>query len=154
MQSAVPEPDFELAARLFDTLAQKTHDTVGITRASYGEGEQLAHDLIAQTGRLAGLATTTDVAGNLYVTLKGDPAKGTFLIASHLDSVPQGGNFDGAAGVIAGIAILTAWKRAGFEDLVEFAAPRFASRPALGGRDFNQARIRREPQQRATVLLL
>ena len=48
MQSAVPEPDFELAARLFDTLAQKTHDTVGITRASYGEGEQLAHDLIAQ----------------------------------------------------------------------------------------------------------
>jgi N-carbamoyl-L-amino-acid hydrolase len=116
MQSAVPEPDFELAARLFDTLAQKTHDTVGITRASYGEGEQLAHDLIAQTARLAGLATTTDVAGNLYVTLNGrDPGKGTFLIASHLDSVPQGGNFDGAAGVIAGIAILTSWKRAGFE---------------------------------------
>jgi Acetylornithine deacetylase/Succinyl-diaminopimelate desuccinylase and related deacylases len=50
------------------------------------------------------------------VTLNGrDPAKGTFLIASHLDSVPQGGNFDGAAGVIAGIAILTSWKRAGFE---------------------------------------
>jgi N-carbamoyl-L-amino-acid hydrolase len=112
----VPEPDYQLAARLFDTLAQKTRDTVGITRASYGEGEQLAHDLIAQTGRLAGLATTTDVAGNLYVTLSGrDPAKGTFLIASHLDSVPQGGNFDGAAGVIAGIAILTSWKRAGFE---------------------------------------
>ena len=116
MQSAIPEPYFELAARLFDTLAQETRDTVGITRASYGEGEQFAHDLIAQTGRLAGLATTTDVAGNLYVTLKGrDPAKGTFLIASHLDSVPQGGNFDGAAGVIAGIAILISWKRAGFE---------------------------------------
>ena len=115
MQSAVPDPDFELAARLFDTLAQKTRDTVGITRASYGEGEQFAHDLIAQTGRPAGLATTTDVAGNLYVTLKGrDSSKGTFLIASHLDSVPQGGNFDGAAGVLAGIAILTAWKRAGF----------------------------------------
>ena len=113
--SARPEPDFKLAAQLFDTLAQKTHDTVGITRASYGEGEQFAHVLIAQTGRAAGLATTTDAGGNLYVTLKGhDQEKGIFLIASHLDSVPQGGNFDGAAGVIAGIAILTAWKRAGF----------------------------------------
>jgi N-carbamoyl-L-amino-acid hydrolase len=117
MESAAPpEPDFQLAAQIFDTLAQKTRDTVGITRASYGKGEQFAHDLIAQTGRVAGLSTTTDVAGNLYVTLKGrDPARGTFLIASHLDSVPQGGNFDGAAGVIAGIAILTAWRRAGFE---------------------------------------
>jgi beta-ureidopropionase / N-carbamoyl-L-amino-acid hydrolase len=112
---ALPEPDFQLAAQLFDTLAQKTRDTVGITRASYGEGEQFAHDLIAQAGRAAGLATTIDAAGNLYVTLKGrDPTKGTFLIASHLDSVPQGGNFDGAAGVIAGIAIVTAWRRAGF----------------------------------------
>jgi N-carbamoyl-L-amino-acid hydrolase len=70
----------------------------------------------SETGRAAGLATTTDAAGNLYVTLKGrDPEQGTFLIASHLDSVPRGGNFDGAAGVIAGIAILTAWKHGGFQ---------------------------------------
>src|SRR5437016_8481862 len=110
-----PLPDLTLAARLFDILAEKTRDSIGITRASYGDGEQFAHDLIAETGRAAGLSVTTDVAGNLYVTLRGqDPARGTFLIASHLDSVPQGGNFDGAAGVIAGIAILTAWKRAGF----------------------------------------
>src|ERR1700750_2315837 len=80
MQSAVPEPDFELAARLFDRLAQKTHDTVGITRASYGEREQVARVLVAHTGRLAALAITPDVAGNLSLTLNGrDPAKGTFL---------------------------------------------------------------------------
>jgi N-carbamoyl-L-amino-acid hydrolase len=109
-----PLPEFALAARLFDTLGEKTRDSIGITRASYGDGEQFAHDLIAETGRAAGLEVTNDVAGNLYVTLRGnDRTKGTFLIASHLDSVPQGGNFDGAAGVIAGIAILTAWKRAG-----------------------------------------
>jgi N-carbamoyl-L-amino-acid hydrolase len=104
-----------LAARLFDILAENTRDSAGFTRASYGHGEQFAHDLMANTAREAGLAVSTDVAGNLYITLKGcDPSKGTFLIGSHVDTVPQGGNFDGAAGVVAGIAILTAWKRAGF----------------------------------------
>ena len=70
---------------------------------------------MAKAAREAGLLIDSDVAGNMYLTLKGrEPAKGTFLIGSHVDTVPQGGNFDGAAGVIAGIAILTAWKRAGF----------------------------------------
>lgn len=116
VRPAPPEPDFKLAAQLFEILEQKTHDTVGITRASYGEGEQFAYDLITQTAHAAGLPTESDAAGNLYVTLKGhDPKKGTFLIASHLDSVPQGGNYDGAAGVIAGISILSSWTRGGFK---------------------------------------
>ena len=72
----LPEPDIALAARLFDTLGKKTRDIVGFTRASYGEGEQFAHDLIARDGARAGLAVTTDVAGNLYVTLEG-PRSGT-----------------------------------------------------------------------------
>jgi N-carbamoyl-L-amino-acid hydrolase len=111
----IPEPDFELAASLFDTLERNTRDVVGITRASYGAGEQFAHDLMAETGRKAGLDVSNDNAGNLYITLRGlQRNAGTFLIASHLDSVPQGGNFDGAAGVIAGMAIVTAWKRANF----------------------------------------
>lgn len=115
MPYAGPAPDIPLAARLFDTLAEETHDTAGFTRPSYGKGEQFAYDLIAKTGRDAGLELRSDVAGNLYMTLRGrDPSKGTFLIASHVDTVPQGGNFDGAAGVLAGVAIVTAWKRAGF----------------------------------------
>jgi N-carbamoyl-L-amino-acid hydrolase len=36
------------------------------------------------------------------------------MIGSHLDSVPNGGNFDGAAGVIAGVAVLDAFARAGY----------------------------------------
>lgn len=111
----IPEPDMALAVHLFDILAANTKDIAGFTRASYGEGEQFAHDVMASTAREAGLDVSTDVAGNMYVTLKGrDPNKGTFLIGSHVDTVPQGGNFDGAAGVIAGMAILTSWKRAGF----------------------------------------
>jgi N-carbamoyl-L-amino-acid hydrolase len=114
-RASLPDPDFKLAAELFETLDINTRDGAGITRASYGDGEQFAHDLMATTARKVGLDVSNDAAGNLYVTLKGhDPGAGTLLIASHLDSVPQGGNFDGAAGVIAGMAIVTAWKRAGF----------------------------------------
>lgn len=104
-----------LAARLFDILAANTKDSAGFTRASYGDGEQFAYELMAKTAHEAGLLVDSDVAGNMYLTLKGrDPDEGTFLVGSHVDTVPQGGNFDGAAGVIAGVAILTAWKRAGF----------------------------------------
>ena len=113
--TCVPRPDIALAADLFDVLAENTRDTAGFTRASYGDGEQFAYELMAKTARDAGLFVSSDVAGNMYLTLKGrDSAKGTFLIGSHVDSVPQGGNFDGAAGVIAGVATLTAWKQAGF----------------------------------------
>ena len=113
--AVVPEPDFALATTLFETLDRHTRDGAGITRASYGEGEQFAHDLMAKTARAHGLEVSNDDAGNLYLTLKGrNPQAGTFLIASHLDSVPQGGNFDGAAGVIAGMAIVASWKRAAF----------------------------------------
>jgi N-carbamoyl-L-amino-acid hydrolase len=109
-----PEPDFKLATELFETLDRETREGPGITRTSYGKGEQFAHDLMTSIARREGLSVDTDAIGNLYVTLKGsEPNKKTILIGSHLDSVPQGGNFDGAAGVIAGMAILVAWKRAG-----------------------------------------
>jgi N-carbamoyl-L-amino-acid hydrolase len=111
----LPEPDLALPRTLFDELDRHTRDGRGITRASYGAGEQFAHDLIARTARDIGLAVSTDATGNLYATLRSPSAgAGTFLIGSHLDSVPQGGNFDGAAGVLAGMAILSGWKQAGF----------------------------------------
>ena len=121
-----PEPDLALAHTLFEALDRHTREGPGITRASYGEGEQFAHDLIAKTARDIGLDVSTDVAGNLYATLRGakNGAKnntGTFLIGSHLDSVPQGGNFDGAAGVLAGMAIVSAWERAGFAPAFDVA---------------------------------
>ena len=56
-----------------------------------------------------GLQCTHDAAGNLYMTLPGREAKApAWLIGSHVDSVPNGGNFDGAAGVIAGLAAIAA----------------------------------------------
>ncbi len=123
--NALPEPDVALAERLFDTLARETADTLGVTRAAFGPGEQFAHDLVAGEARKVGLDTRVDAAGNLYVRLPGHGATGrSIVVGSHLDSVPMGGNFDGAAGVLAGLAIAVGWQKAGFrlaDDLLVLA---------------------------------
>ena len=103
-----------LAAELFDQLRESTHDGVGITRASYGEGEQFAHSLIADTATELGLEVTHDAARNTFMTLAGaDRSAPAVIVGSHLDSVAQGGNFDGAAGVIAGLVVAAAMRDAG-----------------------------------------
>ena len=45
------ERHIPLAENLFRKLREKTMDAVGITRISYGEGEQAAHELMAETAR-------------------------------------------------------------------------------------------------------
>ncbi|MYE00473.1 MAG: M20/M25/M40 family metallo-hydrolase, partial [Alphaproteobacteria bacterium] len=104
----------KLAADLFDELADATHDGVGITRASYGEGEAFAHGAVARAAQSLGLEVETDPACNTYMTLPGaDRAASPVLIGSHLDSVAEGGNFDGAAGVVAGLAAIAALRQQG-----------------------------------------
>src|SRR4051812_16188870 len=106
-----------LAKSLFASLARDTADPAGgVTRASYGEGEQHAHKLVAQAARELGLEVTNDAGGNLYMTLRGrDRTAPAWFVGSHLDSVPKGGNFDGAAGVIAGLVAIRALKSAAIE---------------------------------------
>jgi N-carbamoyl-L-amino-acid hydrolase len=61
-----------------------------------------------------GLDVSEDFAGNTYLALAGrDRLAPRVVIGSHLDSVPHGGNFDGAAGVIAGVIAVDALRRAG-----------------------------------------
>lgn len=95
----------DLAVRLFETLRQTTSDPPGVTRASYGPGEQQAHDLARLEAERLGLEALNDAAGNLDLTWRGtDPARSAIMVGAHMDSVPHGGNFDGAAGVVAGLA--------------------------------------------------
>jgi beta-ureidopropionase / N-carbamoyl-L-amino-acid hydrolase len=103
-----------LAVDLFDTLRTETVDGEGVSRESYGAGEQFAHDLLRKTAATLGLGTRVDFAGNLYMTLAGrDRSAPGWIAGSHLDSVPMGGNYDGAAGVIAGLVVLAALRRCG-----------------------------------------
>ena len=95
------------AERLFAELAGMSADPPGVTRPSFSAQEQAAHDMIRREAQAIGLDTTTDAIGNLYVTLPGrDRSAPVLMTGSHMDSVPHGGNFDGAAGVLAGLVLL------------------------------------------------
>jgi N-carbamoyl-L-amino-acid hydrolase len=108
-------PERELAERLFTRLAEATGDGVGISRESYGPGESLALDIVEAEARAQGLRTERDPGANLVVTVPGrDPSLPALACGSHLDSVPQGGNFDGAAGVLAGLMALARFRADGF----------------------------------------
>jgi N-carbamoyl-L-amino-acid hydrolase len=112
----VREPDLDLATQLFESLSRETRQGRGIVRDSYGAGEQAAHDIMRRAAESIGLAIAIDAIGNLMMTLPGrNRSAPAVLIGSHLDSVPQGGNFDGAAGVVAGLSVLSAMRRAGIE---------------------------------------
>jgi N-carbamoyl-L-amino-acid hydrolase len=82
---------------------------------AYGPGERAAHAIVREAAEAIGLTTRTDPAGNFYMRLAGqDPRAKRLVIGSHLDSVPQGGDYDGVAGVLAGLAVVAGMRRAGF----------------------------------------
>jgi beta-ureidopropionase / N-carbamoyl-L-amino-acid hydrolase len=110
-------PDLALAERVFQALAVLTSDGNAVTRASYGAGENAAHALVRQEAERLGLAIRTDAALNLYMTLPGQRPGPAICIGSHLDSVPRGGNFDGAAGVLAGLCVQAGFVSQGLRPL-------------------------------------
>ncbi|WP_267359916.1 MULTISPECIES: Zn-dependent hydrolase [unclassified Methylobacterium] len=138
------DPDF--CERLFAELLSFSQDAPGVTRAAYGLGEERAHALMRATGLALGLTAETDAAGNLFLTMAGrDLALAPWMVGSHVDTVPHGGNFDGAAGVIGGLAAVEALRRAEIvparpvtvavfraEESVWFPASYVGSRAAFG----------------------
>ena len=99
---------------LFDQLRQDGLDEPGVSRDPYGAGEQRAHATVTKAAEAMGLEIAHDDAANLYMTLPGRNRDAPVLvIGSHLDSVPHGGNFDGAAGVLAGLATVGALQALG-----------------------------------------
>ena len=84
----------------------------GANRPGLSRAEQQAHDLAARWMTEAGLAVSVDPAGNLIGRALGSaPELPEVWTGSHLDTVPNGGRFDGALGVVAGLEAVAAADR-------------------------------------------
>ena len=101
------------ANAFFKDIEKRTKDGPGVTRPPYLEGEQIGHDMVAEWAGELDLETSIDAAGNMYMVYPGEDRDASVaMTGSHMDTVPKGGNYDGAAGVIAGLAALDGFRRA------------------------------------------
>src|SRR5712691_8223127 len=85
----------------------------GVDRPSLGDAHLAARAWFRGRAAAPGLETRVDGAGNHSAILAG-PGR-TLLLGSHLDSVPCGGRYDGALGVIAALHVLLAVQQSGVQ---------------------------------------
>lgn len=104
-------------ARLWQNLlalAAITEPDKPYTRRSFSPRFLAGRQWLTAKMQAAGLATRIDSAGNLIGRLPGNGTKaGVIAIGSHSDSVPNGGRFDGIAGVLTALECAASWHEQG-----------------------------------------
>lgn len=76
-------------------------------RTAYSQGDIEGRAYFMDLMRKAGLAVRIDFAGNIIGRREGkDPSKKPIAFGSHIDMVPNGGNYDGAYGAITALEII------------------------------------------------
>ncbi len=89
----------------FSTFGDAGHG--GITRYSLSDAAKQAREYFVQRMTKIGATITTDDMANMYATLPGtDPNAKRIVMASHCDSVKNGGNYDGILGVMGAMEVL------------------------------------------------
>jgi N-carbamoyl-L-amino-acid hydrolase len=101
--------DFEALAKIGATPEG------GISRPTFSDAHFAARTWFLARAEAAGLDTSLDTAGNHSAVLHARRPRDArvLLLGSHLDSVPGGGRYDGALGVVAALHVLLAFKQAG-----------------------------------------
>jgi N-carbamoyl-L-amino-acid hydrolase len=86
----------------------------GVRRVTLTPTDREGRELFARWCRDAGLELRVDGIGNVFARRKGtDGSAPPVVMGSHLDSQPNGGKFDGAYGVMAGLEVVRALNDAG-----------------------------------------
>ncbi len=95
-------------------LAQFGKYEGGINRGLATPQERQARELFVKWASAAGYQLTQDPIGNLFARRNGTtPSVAPILVGSHLDTVPTGGAYDGAYGVVAALCALEQLDREG-----------------------------------------
>ncbi|MBM7094460.1 Zn-dependent hydrolase [Bacillus sp. H-16] len=88
----------------------------GSGRMGFSNEERAAKNLLIRWMKAADLEVREDGAGNVIGKLEGSDMKDRVVMAgSHLDSVPNGGHFDGPLGVLAALEVVEAWTESGYK---------------------------------------
>ena len=125
----------ELAARL-ETLVPIGHGPLGTTRLAWTGEDAATGEWFREQAAGAGLRVEQDPAGNLWAVPDAPPP--WWAVGSHLDSVREGGSFDGALGVAAGFEVAAQAGRPiavisfADEEGARFNTPTFGSRALTG----------------------
>src|SRR5215468_1943113 len=78
----------------------------GVSRIAYSDSDREGRKYVIGLMREAGLSVTVDAAGNIVGSRPGtESSLKPVLIGSHIDSVPEGGNYDGVVGSLSAIEV-------------------------------------------------
>jgi len=78
----------------------------GVSRVAFSEADRQGREYVVGLMRAAGLDVSTDAAGNIVGRRGGsDSTLKPLVMGSHIDSVPEGGNFDGDVGSLSAIEV-------------------------------------------------
>jgi len=96
-----------IESRIFE-LSKFGRDSSGKTyRVAYTKADQQGRAWFIELMKKAGLEVHIDYAGNIIGKRKGtDPSRKTIAFGSHIDMVPDGGNYDGCVGSIAALEMI------------------------------------------------
>src|SRR6266511_1306022 len=137
----------DAAARTIERLDQlaeigQVSGQAGTNRPGLSSEEQQACELVASWMEEEGLTISWDGAGNLYGRLPGsDPSGAEVWTGSHLDTVPNGGRFDGALGVVVGLEAVAALRESGPPLTLAVVAFRYEEGWRFGGGCFGSRAI-------------
>ncbi|RST57600.1 Zn-dependent hydrolase [Siminovitchia terrae] len=99
----------ELAEKLAELAQIGKTEEEGVSRFPYTDKERQAKQLFSEWMKKIGLTVREDAIGNLLGRLEGEePALPVVLTGSHLDSVPNGGVFDGPLGCVSSLLAIKA----------------------------------------------